>query len=93
MNDIDLEDLLRDKRRATSVAMKLVRLLRKDHSLFSKIDKRSLRWIAKQEQLELDRLDQQDKKTRLIARRKQALSKLSNKERKLLGLPTDEEIK
>lgn len=75
--------------RATRVACELSKLLKKDATLYSKISPRTKRWIKKHEEIDKKREEEKDKAIRIARRRIKALSKLSDKEKELLGLPVD----
>lgn len=86
---MDNDSYNRELLRATRVAFELSQLLRKDATLFKKIKPRTLRWIKKQEKLERARKDAKDEVLRLGQRRREALAKLTRKEKELLGLEDD----
>lgn len=89
INTNDYLDLLKDFRQARNVAAELAKLLRKDATLFNKINPRSLRWIKKQEKIEREKKDANDEVLRLARIRRVALAKLSRRDKMILGLPDD----
>jgi len=76
--------------RVTRIANELTNILRKDHILFSKISKRTRRWIAKQDKLAEEQKDEQDRIARTVKLRQAALSKLTRKEQEVLGLANED---
>jgi len=76
--------------RVTRIANELTNILRKDHSLFFKISKRTRRWIAKQDKLAEEQKDEQDRNMCIMKLRREALAKLTRKEQELLGLANED---
>lgn len=91
MYDLEKAQLAFELRRTQKVCLELMHMLKRDATLYVRLKRRTRRYLDKLSQLDKEAEEAQDKILRTVRLKRNALAKLTRKEREVLGLDYEHE--